>query len=430
MTGIGVAAISYFQFERSNPTLQRKVFSTALVAVFLNAILTVTPLILMSRSLSNVLFNDPNYSSAVILISLLVPIELLYQLVLTTYQAQLNSFKYLIVCAIRTTACVLITSVLVLYLNLGFFGILISMLSHTALATLPFVFLILRNAQWSIDIVVWWNLLKFGAPFVPGGIFLFILNSADRYFLSRLCGPSSVGIYSLGYKLGSVLPLLLLGPFMKVWSAIMIDTVNSKNGRRTIALSATYFAFAYLFAAVILSLLSPALLRAMAPSSYAAAAQVVPIVALSYLFYSLSVIFDTVFYAKKRTHIKPVLLAASSLFSLPCYLILIRSHGSLGAATATLLGFLFHAIITAVAANKYLMVPYEIGRLLRLCLAAVSSYILLRAIFPSAAPSTSIISSLLGFVTFPLLTLVFFCWTRREIYAFLSLVKQKLDVLQ
>jgi O-antigen/teichoic acid export membrane protein len=253
-------------------------------------------------------------------------------------------------------------------------GILLASLLHTGVFALIASGTVFWRLGWRFDWHLWRELVRFGLPFIPGGFFLFILNNGDRYFLNVYQGPSVVGLYALGYRLGLLAAILVLTPFQKVWGAVMIEIANRPNGRQEIARIATYFALAYVTAALGLSLVGPSVVRLICGQAYWGASRVIPLVAFAYLFWSLSTIGDTPFYVTKKTDVKPLLAAAAAGVCMVLYAVLIPRWSMIGAALATLISFAVFAGLTCLVAYRYLPVRYEYLRLGKIIVTACLLY--------------------------------------------------------
>lgn len=55
------------------------------------------------------------------------------------------------------------------------------------------------------------KMLRFGLPFVPGGIASMVLELIDRYMLRIMMDYETVGLYSAGYKLGIFMLIVVMG---------------------------------------------------------------------------------------------------------------------------------------------------------------------------------------------------------------------------
>ena len=53
----------------------------------------------------------------------------------------------------------------------------------------------------------WKKILKFGLPLVGSGLSLYVLNSADRWFINWKLSSFDLGLYSVAFKFSAVLML-------------------------------------------------------------------------------------------------------------------------------------------------------------------------------------------------------------------------------
>jgi O-antigen/teichoic acid export membrane protein len=92
---------------------------------------------------------------------------------------------------------------------------------------------------------------------------------------------------------------------------------------------------------------------------YAAAARVIPIVVLAYYFLNAGDLMDGAFYVRGRPGLKTLVALGSTTLTCVLYLLLIPAYGAMGAAVATLGGFLGHASLTYVVSQQVFRVAYE-----------------------------------------------------------------------
>jgi O-antigen/teichoic acid export membrane protein len=380
MGGLGLAAMAFYQLEAGNPERREKVFSTAILGIFVNGLILVCAVYPFADQISTVFFRTPAYGWAIRLFAPVIPLEVMVQLGLISLQSRFRSGSYLALSLGRFSLGIAFNLVLVYWLRAGLKGILISTLVHTAVPAILIMLFILHRARWATDFGLWKEMVRYGLPFIPGGIFMFVLSSGDRYVLTIFHGETAVGIYAISYKLGYLVTFLILTPFLKLWGPVMVELALQESGRATIGRIATLLSAAYIYVGLLVSLFSPELVRWVAVPSYYSAAAAVPVVTFAYLFWAISVVGDSVFYATKKTSVKPVILAACCVFCISWYLVLIPKFGGMGAAWATVFSFAFFAILTLRVSQRYLQVPYQYGSLMGLIAYGVGTYLLGRGI--------------------------------------------------
>jgi O-antigen/teichoic acid export membrane protein len=98
-------------------------------------------------------------------------------------------------------------------------------------------------------------------------------------------------------------------------------------------------------------------------SRYQGAASIIAPVVVAYFFLNAADMADAGFYLRRRTALKFVVLLTSTALTVLLYALLIPRYGAMGAALATLGGFIFHAAATWNLSQRIFFVRYEYGRL-------------------------------------------------------------------
>jgi O-antigen/teichoic acid export membrane protein len=213
--------------------------------------------------------------------------------------------------------------------------------------------------------VVWAKILRalrYGLPLVPSGLALWVVALSDRYFLSRYNGLDAVGVYSLGYQLGTA-PMFVFSAFQLAWPQFAFRIAEDPHAGSTYARLTRYAALGGGMAFLILSLFAREWVGLLAGGAFREAYRVIPLVALAHLFNIAYFLFATGITIKEKTGWLPLITGISGVANLAANFLLIPRFGPIGAALATLAGYLILAGLTYVFSNHFLPVPYEFGRI-------------------------------------------------------------------
>jgi O-antigen/teichoic acid export membrane protein len=281
----------------------------------------------------------------------------------TANQARFESIVYVTVALAQFLVKVGLSILFVAGFGWGIWGVVAaSLVRSVCFVMLLLVWECWRGVAWP-DTRTVREMLAFAMPFVPAGLCFFVLNSADRFFLLGWVSPSEVGIYGLGYRLATLVGLFSLTPLFRVWSARMHDAARAADAAIVFGRMTTYLLGSYLLLGLGLCLLEDHVIALFAGPAFAGAALIVPPVVLAYFFQAAGVLFDAGFYVRRQTQWKLWIVLASTVVMLLLYALWIPRLGLLGAALATLVGFLFHAVATCCVAQRVFPVRYEWGRL-------------------------------------------------------------------
>jgi O-antigen/teichoic acid export membrane protein/peptidoglycan/xylan/chitin deacetylase (PgdA/CDA1 family) len=263
-------------------------------------------------------------------------------------------------------------------LKLGVEGVLLGNCASTAAATIGALILLRTRVAWRVNPALVRPLLGFGVLIVPVALSGWIMGMADRYFLKFYGQLAAVGVYSLGYKLGMVLEVLIVSPFQLAWPPFSFAISDEPDHRRVYARTLTYLTLVLSACVLGLSLLAPVALRVATHPDYFGAATVVPLIALSYAFNGVHYCVSPGIHLRRRTRWLPVLVAVAAGVNVALCIALIPRIGMMGAAWATMVSFALLAAATFAVSQAFYPVRYEYGRLARIAGGAVALYALSR----------------------------------------------------
>ena len=131
--------------------------------------------------------------------------------------------------------------------------------------------------------------MNFGLPFLPAGIFSMTLELSDRYILRYLTDLNTVGLYNAGYKLGMLMMLVVMG-FNMAWQPYFLK--KEKSETEYIAKITTLIAAILGLLWILLIVWVEDIVRfqigsfSFFGSQYWSSTQIVPIIALAYIFHA------------------------------------------------------------------------------------------------------------------------------------------------
>ncbi len=292
-----------------------------------------------------------------------VVLESLALMLLALAQARLESLFFAAVSFGQFLLRVVLCIVLVAGFRLGVEGVLIASCVTSGLFALGLLAREAARGGLGVDRKQIKALAWFALPFVPGGLGFFLLNSGDRFFLLHHADAAAVGAYALGYKLALAVKLFSRRPLYMVWSARMYDAARRPDAPVVFGRVFTRILGAYVAVGLALCLVQDEVVTLLSGHDYGGAASVIAPVVLAYLFLTAADLMDAGFFVTRRTAWKTPIMLTSTAVVLVLYRLLIPSFGMHGAAWATLLGFVAHAALTGLVAQRVFPVRYEWRRL-------------------------------------------------------------------
>ena len=372
--GLDQSVVRYF-YMYDDPKDRATVVSTAAWFNLLWSALLVAILVPLTQPLSVAIFGSRSYAPLLMLSWASLFVGSIVGLQRSVLRAQLRSLPFMILSLANTLVAVLLNIYFVAVAHIGVRGIIYSGIISSLLVGIYLWIRIVPQVGLRFDPSKLGPMLRFGLPFVPGGIFAFVLNWSDRYFLRLYSSMEAVGLYGLGYKMGMIVAMLVSVPFSLIWNAYIFELEKREHARETYARVATYFIFALIAVALGISVFSRELVMVMADRSYWGAAQVIPVITSAMIFMCSDNVFQVGLLIRGRTGFLSIAKGVAAAFNVVLNVLLIPKYGAMGAAWSTSLSFLLYATGIYLASQRVYPIPFEGSRLVKLGVAAVLVYV-------------------------------------------------------
>ena len=359
--GLNNAFIRAYSCDYESRSDRLRVVSTLVVLLLLVSVPTTLVLLATAPWISVFLFKSPLYSNPVKIAALVILLQNLTVPGLTWMRVENRAAPFSALSVVNLLITLVASVVFVGIMRLGISGSLLAVgggYGFVVLCTLPVV-LIYAGLRLRIDIAR--NLLSFGLPLVSGYVTLWVLQLSDRFLLSRLGSLAQTASYSVAYTLGGILGALVLAPFSLAWPTAMFAIAKRDDAPAVFKLVFRWYSLGLLSCTFAFSLVSIYTLLYFFPPAYHSAASIIPIIAVSTMFYGIFDIFTIGIGVRRKTWLAVLYAGVSALVNIGCNLILIPLYGSIGAAVATLIAYALLAAIAYAVNQRIYPIPFEIG---------------------------------------------------------------------
>jgi O-antigen/teichoic acid export membrane protein len=223
-------------------------------------------------------------------------------------------------------------------------------------------------------------MLSYSLPLLPAGLCMFAIHYSDRYFIQKFVSLEDLGLYSLGYKFGMIISLVVTQPIFRIWNTQRYEIAKEPDSEVVFGRMFTYIVFAFLAAGLLISTLIDETIAIMAPAHYQGASQIVSLIVAGYILFGCASFMQLgMFINYKTKYIVPIQFSAA-LLNVGLNLVLIPLYGIMGAAIATMLTFFCLALFSFLVSQRLLPVKYEYSRVIRLVFLSVGLYFVSRII--------------------------------------------------
>lgn len=298
---------------------------------------------------------DFNLSNSAILILYFIFFGVFYFLQ-NQLKWELKSNEYAKVSMLSSITTGLFTIIFVVVFDLNLIGMIGGLTVGYFLGSI-FAFYPLRNLfKFHFSMRRLKHLLNFSFPLALNGVAAWIIISIDRIFLGYFVSAETIGYYTLGLKLASIVPLLFLGFQTALNPLIYNQYENSDTPNQIASIFKVYITVGILLCSF-LATISYEIVLIIGTQDYIYASKIIGFLSISLFFISLDV-FACGFGIKKKT--KTLFMITISIIPLKLILsfLLINNFQLIGAMISSLTISILIFLIKMKISQKLYFVPY------------------------------------------------------------------------
>lgn len=329
-------------------------FGTILIAILFVSIIVILLSFVLSPWLQNLFKSVPFYPFFfyTILYSFIL-IFINYSQTISQVQQTAKSFLIVSLSVFFLTA--IYNIVFIVYLKMGAKGYVLGML-FGALTVMPLVLYNLKNQiilKWRKD--MFRNALLFCIPMLPNLLFSWILNLSDRVIIDKYFSQADVGIYSLGYKIAS---LVVFGgsAFFLAYNPLFYEVVNTNDestAKKVIYAYNKLFISAVCAMGISILIFSDVLLKFFKPE-YLNAFPFLFGFTISFIIVQLCGLFNLMIYQNKKSSSVAITIVICAIINITLNFILIPKYGVVfGVITSILVNIINFGIMFFLAKRNF-----------------------------------------------------------------------------
>ena len=356
--GMAIAVMRYYS-KAEDKKSKNLVLSSALIGIITLMGLTSAICIVFSPLFSKIIFSSEQYTYFFRIIFLTMFLHSGIGMSIVFLRAKLKSGTFVTLNLIKLIIQLSLNIYFLVALGLGVLGVLYSGLITSFIFFTYLLISTFRETGTKFSFKTYKLLLKFGAPLIIADLSIFLLTFADRFFLNYFCDLNIVGIYSLAYKFGMLVAMLICGPFWAIWSVKMFELAKQDNAQELFSKTMNYFLMGALTISLALAILTKDVLRLMANSSYWEAYKIVPLISTSYVLQGFIGIAGAGILIKGKTKYKAISSFAAMAANLLLNYLFIPIWGGFGAAFATLIAFGVRLLIDFYYSQRLFYINYD-----------------------------------------------------------------------
>jgi len=294
-------------------------------------------------------------------IPLICLFQFLSNLPLYVWQVEIKPFKYSILSISQSIVNVSATLLFVVFWGHGWEGrVNAVILSYIIFSFIGLIILThKRLILFRINGDYIKNALKFGIPLLPNSFSSLINTSVDKLFITYMVGVSEVGLYSVGYLIGSGIDLIgsSFNQGYVPWLYNELSNSKKNSERKIVIFVYSYFIFILLIT-LGLSTFAPYVMNTFLAYEYSGSSIYVIYIAFGYAFIAMQGMVGPFLFYTEKTYLLSARTVIVAIINIVLNYTLIQAYGAFGAALSTTISFFIGFLITYYLAAKIYPMPW------------------------------------------------------------------------
>lgn len=205
------------------------------------------------------------------------------------------------------------------------------------------------------------QMLSYSCPMTLNSVSWWVNSVSDRYIVTARCGIVENGIYSVAYKIPSILSMFQL-IFSQAWTLSAVQDFDKDDRNGFFSKMYGFYNVAMCIVCSVLIILARPIAHILYAKDFFAAWRYVPFLLVSVVFGSLSGYLGGIFAAVKDSKSFATSTVAGAVLNIVLNIILIHFIGTLGAAVATAAAYILVWTMRMYKAKKIMRLEVTIAK--------------------------------------------------------------------
>lgn len=352
----GAISVAYFKGEKSN---YQSYFTSSIIPPFCIAVFLTLLSIIFGSYIQN-FFDVPLVW--IIVTPLFCFLTFFNSLLLIDYQIKNEAGKYITYSLSSSIVNVLISLLLVIAFHYGYQGRLIGQYSAALLFSIIAVYILFKKRKLLVNKISMINIkdsLWFGLPLIPHVFGTMVINMSDRMFIDHFYDKDVLGVYNIGYVIGSTISILC-GAFASAIIPFSYELFTENTHQALSKVVKVYWGFIGLMTFVLLCiwLFTPFVFDNFVDAKFSEGAGYVIWISLGFFFQGMYLLFANIIFYLKKTKVLFYMSFVNIVLNLGLNYLLVPKFGAMGAAYTICINYFVFFVSVAVYCNKIFPLPW------------------------------------------------------------------------
>jgi O-antigen/teichoic acid export membrane protein len=366
---------SRIYFDLKDVKERKRLFGTGQFFNFICAIFFISITYTFSKEIANLFFDFAEGEVLLKLVSISAAVKIFTAIPMNNLRNRQKAKTYISVNFLALVINVSLTIYFLVVLKTGIEGILYAQITGALIELIVLYFILHSEISFQISGSLLKTMLSFSVFLILPNMSSLVIAMSNRYFLQEYQNLEEVGLFSLGYKVASIIPFLITEPVKKAFGPHIFSFVDDPEKCKTQLTRFTrYFVAILSFTVLIISIFSFELISIMSNQSFHSSYSIVFVLTLSYMLMGLAGIVVLGIQITKKTWIITAIWPFAAVLNVSLNIWLIPLYGKEGATYATVLSSMFILTSYFMAVYKLYYVKFEYIKYLMILLLTAFIY--------------------------------------------------------
>ena len=359
-------------WDKEHKENQKGIFFMTILTQLVISIIFSILLIPLSGTISELIFERSDLSGVIVLLILGSAIQVLNNVINTLMMLQSRSVLYTLTNLSKLVVVLTLTLYFIISKGMGIKGIYLAQLCGNIFFIILLGGYTISNSRIYFEMRAFREMTIYGLPLFLGSISSVLLTVVDRFSLNALGLLKNVALYTLAFKITSVLKLVIVDSIKLALAPMMLKKMDSPDNKRYYSKIMLYTSYVLMFGIVAISLFSFEIIKVMTKSrEFWNAVVIIPILSLSVFFVNMKEVTVYGLHIAKKSKIIGSIVVFATLISIFLNILLIPIWDITGAALATLISQFIYWLACHYFSQRVYFIPFENGKLFILFICGV-----------------------------------------------------------
>ncbi len=319
------------------------------------------------------------------------------------YRVTRNAWGYFCFTSSAAVIGIVLSFILIVGYDMGVIGRYYGSLCTNLFFLVVCLIIMFKISSFSFNLPIILKGLRFSLPLLPGAIATIAIASSDRIILERYVSLSQLGIYSVGFTLGTALSVIKRGVYLAVEPGVY-ESFNQEGFEEKVVRLKNIFLSLLLCIGCVIIVFSKEIVMVVASERFYESYMVIPFFVIGVIFRGTEIPVGTTLLALNKTLYQPIIVGSALAVNIAGNLVLIPFMGIMGAAFASALAFMIMLTVSVYITNKFSDIRWNCLRDTSLIMVScvISVFIMNIQVGPlvTTALAKVLIVAFLAFITF------------------------------